>query len=72
MRYLPSVNRYPERLRPQLTKLLCGSYFGCEDDLLTAELPDNTFEGVHDPWVALGIIALASGCRFAGENADLH
>ncbi|KAI6094894.1 hypothetical protein F5141DRAFT_1222960 [Pisolithus sp. B1] len=72
VRYLPSVNRYPERLRPQLTKLLCGSYLSCEDGLLTTEPPDNIYDGVHDPWVALGIIALESGCGFTGKSTDLH
>ncbi|KAI6100439.1 hypothetical protein EDD16DRAFT_469250 [Pisolithus croceorrhizus] len=72
MRYLPSVNGYPECLRPQLTKLLCGSYLSCEDGLLTTEPPDNIYDGVHDPWVALGIMALESGCGSPGESTDLH
>lgn len=71
MGYLPFVNKYPECLRRHATKLLCGGLSSTQERLLKVELPDSIFDGVHDPWVVLGTIALAiSEGSYAGK--DLH
>ncbi|KAI6009207.1 hypothetical protein PISMIDRAFT_478648 [Pisolithus microcarpus 441] len=69
VRYLPSVNKYPEHLRPQVAKLLCGSHISRKDRLRTSRLPDNVFVGANDPWVVVGI---TFDNVIAGEDADLH
>ncbi|KAI5989520.1 hypothetical protein EDD15DRAFT_2283792, partial [Pisolithus albus] len=79
MRYLPFVNKYPERLRPHFTKLLCPLvnrlpriYMGLRPtSLQTVELPDSIFDGVRDPWVVLSTIALAIGDDNRADNG-LH
>ncbi|KAI6001457.1 hypothetical protein EDD15DRAFT_2232124 [Pisolithus albus] len=79
MRYLPFVNKYPERLRPHFTKLLCplvnklprGGMGPRRTSLQTVELPDSIFDGVHDPWVVLGTIASAIGDDNCADE-DLH
>ncbi|KAI6001440.1 hypothetical protein EDD15DRAFT_2232013 [Pisolithus albus] len=71
MRYLPLVNKYPARLRPYVTKLLCGGLGSTQKSLPTVELPDSIFDGVHDPWVVLGTIALAVRDDNCADK-DLH
>ncbi|KAI6106972.1 hypothetical protein EV401DRAFT_2005481 [Pisolithus croceorrhizus] len=72
IRYLLSVNRYPQHLRPRVAKLLCGSYSSYEDGLPTVQLPDDVFNGAHDPWVVLGIIALATYNAATEKGTDSH
>ncbi|KAI6130766.1 hypothetical protein EDD16DRAFT_1540729 [Pisolithus croceorrhizus] len=71
MQYFPSVNRYPQYLRPQVAALLCGS---SENGLLTAEDSESILDGAHDPWVVLGIFVWATYCHSAstGEGTDWH
>ncbi|KAI5989550.1 hypothetical protein EDD15DRAFT_1305091 [Pisolithus albus] len=69
VQYLPSVNRYPELLRPRVRGLLCGSHISGKDRMRTSRLLDNVFVGANDPWVVVGI---ASDCVVAGKDADLH
>ncbi|KAI5986572.1 hypothetical protein EDC04DRAFT_1540131 [Pisolithus marmoratus] len=55
VRYLPCVNKYPHSLREYVAKQFCE----WKDDFGTVGFPGNIFDGAHDPWVVLGIIALA-------------
>ncbi|KAI5989549.1 hypothetical protein EDD15DRAFT_1305456 [Pisolithus albus] len=69
MQYLPSVNRYPENLRPEVARLLCSSHISREYRLPTSRLPDNVFVNANDPWVLAGI---TFDYVHAGKDADLH
>ncbi|KAI5981468.1 hypothetical protein EDC04DRAFT_1982009 [Pisolithus marmoratus] len=69
LRYLPSVNRFPEDIRRHL------AYCGCRPEsastIPTVEFPDKVFNA-PDPWVVLGIVALAMWSDPANEDTDLH
>ncbi|KAI6028190.1 hypothetical protein EDC04DRAFT_156949 [Pisolithus marmoratus] len=69
LRYLPWVNRLPEYLRGHTTRYGCRLEWA--STMPTVELPDNVFDA-PDPWVVLGIIALAMRSGPADEDADLH
>ncbi|KAI5980866.1 hypothetical protein EDD15DRAFT_571265 [Pisolithus albus] len=59
IRYLLPVTRYPECLRPYVAKQLFGG--STRQSRPTVELPDGIFDGIRDPWVVLGTIALGIG-----------
>ncbi|KAI6008556.1 hypothetical protein EDC04DRAFT_892978 [Pisolithus marmoratus] len=69
VRYLPWVNRFPEDLRRHIAR------YGCRSEgpstIPTVEFPDSVFDA-PDPWVVLGIIALAMWGDPAGKDTDLH
>ncbi|KIO08839.1 hypothetical protein M404DRAFT_997039 [Pisolithus tinctorius Marx 270] len=57
MQYLPYVNKYPQPLRWHVVRLSCVPDDDSEAELDKLQVPDNIFDGTHDPWVVLGIIA---------------
>ncbi|KAI6141200.1 hypothetical protein BKA82DRAFT_329335 [Pisolithus tinctorius] len=72
MRYLPCVNKYPQHLREHVVRLsytLQNSWGSVSDKL---QVPDNIFDGAHDPWVVLGITALVAFDGPDDTDTDLH
>ncbi|KAI6113831.1 hypothetical protein EDD17DRAFT_1590928 [Pisolithus thermaeus] len=67
VRYLPSVNRYPTPLRQYVAKPLRPQRYSRR-----VKFTDKMFDGVHDPWVVLGIVALATCRAPAGKGTDSH
>ncbi|KAI6029881.1 hypothetical protein PISMIDRAFT_680718 [Pisolithus microcarpus 441] len=72
VRFSPLVNRYPDCLRPRVADLFCGSNPSCQDGLSSTGLPDDILDGAYDPWVVLGIIALASYDPITAKGTDFH
>ncbi|KAI6097197.1 hypothetical protein F5141DRAFT_1149975 [Pisolithus sp. B1] len=67
VRYLPSVNRYPTPLRQYVAKPLRPQRYSRR-----VKFTHKMFDGVHDPWVVLGIVALATCRAPAGKGTDSH
>ncbi|KAI6027216.1 hypothetical protein EDC04DRAFT_165359 [Pisolithus marmoratus] len=68
VRYLPWVNRFPENLRRHIAHYGCRSMW---PSTIPIEYPDNVFD-TPDPWVVLGIIALAVWSGPTNKDIDLH
>ncbi|KAI6141193.1 hypothetical protein BKA82DRAFT_22700 [Pisolithus tinctorius] len=72
MRYLPCANKYPQPLRKRVVRLFCEPDDEPESESDELQVPDNIFDGAHDPWVVLGITAWLMCGNVYRENTELH
>ncbi|KAI6148909.1 hypothetical protein BKA82DRAFT_997023 [Pisolithus tinctorius] len=72
MRYLPCVNKYPQPLRERVAELICSPDNNSESELAKLQFPDNIFDGAHDPWKVLGIVALMACDQSDCKNTERH
>ncbi|KAI5984983.1 hypothetical protein F5J12DRAFT_787454 [Pisolithus orientalis] len=61
MQYLPYVNKYLQPLWEHVVQLSCASDNNSELELDELQVPDNIFDGTHDPWMVLGFDVMGSG-----------
>ncbi|KAI6141172.1 hypothetical protein BKA82DRAFT_328433 [Pisolithus tinctorius] len=72
MRYLPCVNKYPRPLREHVALLSCEPDDEPESESDELQVPDNIFDGAHDPWVVLGITAWLICRDVYRRDTELH